>query len=68
MTTQSCTIVTDNVDVVEQLTLDCLQHEDVALLELRLVLSSRLVLCELLKILLRSCDKLASIHSEAPAL
>jgi len=69
MAAESCSIVTDYVHIVEQLPLYGLKHQYVALLQLRLVLGlCSLVLCQLLQILLRRRNELASIDSQASTL
>jgi len=46
--TESRTIVTYYVNIVEQLTLNSLEHENITLLQLRLVLGGSLALSQLL--------------------
>ena len=65
--TQGGSVVSNDVDVVEKLALNGLQHEDVALLQLGLVLRCGLVLCQLLEVLLGSRHELSTVHSETPA-
>ena len=57
---KSCPIVSNDIHVVQQLALDCLEHEDVTL---QLALELRLILLHFLQILLRGCHKFAAVKS-----
>ena len=62
-------IISNYVDIVQKLTFDGFQNEDVRLLQFRLVLSRvRLVFSELLEVLLRRGDKFTTVDGEATAL
>ena len=62
-------IISNYVDIVQKLTFDGFQNEDVRLLQFRLVLSRvRLVFSELLEVLLGRGDEFTTVDGEATAL
>ena len=68
MTTKCCSIVSNDIDIVEELTFDGLEHENIALLELRLILCRSLVLGQLLEVLLGGRYELSAIDGQSSSL